>query len=1214
MVLAALALAGNNPAWGNADNGISGKYWFDNSAECISFLPGSFEVRTDGISEGLHIFNAYVEKDGVQSSVMSRWFLKDYNQLLKDTPKIYISIDGKHYDVIERTGSNGLFSIELPMAQMREGLHLLDATLTIGGAVSSTSSGWFVKTMSLSPGEKYKTALFIDGKHWKTLDTAVTGEGVISLCLDMNELPLGFHTLKTQLISPSGVPTSVKEAMFLRVPSTEQLSTLRGYYVIDGKYMGDIDPGIKSSVYNLDINVSELNAGLHSVSVYLASEIGISTTVKTAWFIKIPNGGEGVKKYEYWLNDNYDNTKTVTLDKPTDPFELVKLVDIDQEPFRTTSFSFAIENNTPVVYPLNDFQVRFSDSEGRLSMANSKFADVRGRKPVRDIEQIKESKTTLMPSVKDGELKWYSFTAEAGDSLALRFDRAAGYDLFAPDASELCHVSGADAMGNHGVALLHTGVYYLAVHDISNGYKEPSLYYEHIPRYALLSCSPEKASKKGALIMDISGNGFDKLKSIRIKNGSATLDASEWKVKDRYSLIARFEPEASGTPLGKYNLVAEYEDGTDAVVAKIDEAIELTESSKSNIRVDVVAPRIAQTPYEIYIDVKNESDQSCWGVPLNLAFEHSKNGMAVQFKDFYPVDINSKETPAPTYYLTSNLLNTGKKGVMFPTIVPYIGPNETIRLTVGLTTYAHEHVCVYAWNGTPWSDEFEEILSEGYDFEQINSLQQTNYLSAKALVYFNALAYEKANASGASSRRGIRKSWDRVNSAASVANNVSQATGMAMGGIVNGARLHGLNASLAAYGVDLSDETFGSLADYQNSLKQGMPTPGSVVAQAFGQGEIYDAANDFMNNCSQCPNPMPDPHTVDCYQSGDPNDMHGYTSPSGDKYIGLDVKTVQYTVEFENDPEIANASASVISVSNTLDGKSLDRKSFRPLKMIIGNKEVDLPAEHHFVKTLDMRTSINAIAELAFDYDVNTGEATWNIRSLDPMTMEPTKYMDDGVLPVNDDSKRGIGYLTYQIDLLDNLADGVEISNSAKIIFDDNDPIDTPVWTNITDYTRPTSEIVEISSDDNELFDFRIEGSDKGSGVWYYELYVKLENSDKWILALSNIETESFSYDFNADMSNAEFAVIAVDRAGNRQEESVMNALPGDADNNGEIDSNDVVVTRNYYKGLTATINKANADMTHDGKIDMQDATAIRNLYLDENVKLNANKNRKRKK
>lgn len=1197
ILLATIALAGSHQARGD-DGAITGRYWFDNSTTHTEFTPGRLEIATDGLRDGLHTLNAYVEQGGKISSVTSRCFLK-IAPVATVTPQIRLAVDGTPLQTVTTPGSNGVYSFELNTAGVREGLHQLQATADFGGTLSSTASQWFVKTFGVKPGEKYKTTVFLDGKPLQTYDTQASEGGVMSLSLDMNAVALGIHTLQAQVVSTSGVATDVKTAMFMRMPSTTQMSTMRGYYTIDSKLTGEIDATMSGNTFSFDFDASQLTPGLHSLSVYLASGLGLTTSVKTAWFIKIPLGGEGVKIYEYWINNNVASTRRVTLDKVANPFELISLVDIDEEPFRSTSFTFAIEEGKPVTYARNDFQVRFSDSEGRITMASKPYTDTRTRRVVTDIERITEKITTLRPNPAGANaIKWYQFEAEAGDSLALRFDRGAGYELYAPDATLLLQDSGADAVANRGVSLTQTGTHYIAVHDVANG-GTPSMQFTHIPRFALLSNTPNRASESGFLVVDVAGNGFDRLSSIALEKAGQRIEPSEIQVLDRYNLVMYFNNEEQ-MPTGTYDLIATYNDEGEAVTATKPAAVDIVGKSKADVTVEVETPRIVQTPYEIHVNVTNRSDQQCWGVPVNLGFSSAK-GFALQFKNFYPCDENEAGI-ASEQFVKSNLLGTGEEGAFVSIIIPYIGPNETISLTIGINSGAHQKVKAYAWNSEPWSDEFNEILADGFDFNLINNPASTGFITAKTLVYLDAYSKQYPDA---------EDTGDDVTSVPKVETDKELA-----GSIRNGHNYRIIaiikkkkkkeqsEESSKSHAVDNSNGKYNPLNSYENTPKTPMPEAKSTTPEPVPASII----NFFIEHTIIT---IP-PKLVDCYQAGDPNDMHGYTAPSGDTHIGVGVKTVNYTIEFENDPEIANAPASVIKVDNTLDGKRLDLNTFKPLKMIIGDKETDLPAEHHFVKTLDMRPGISSVAELTFDYDATTGKAQWSIRSLDPMSMEPTKYMDDGVLPVNDENGRGTGYLVYSIDLLPELPDGTTIDNSATIVFDDNEPISTPVWTNTTDYVLPTSAITSKTTSDNLTFDFTVEGEDAGSGIWFYDLYMRPAGSKGWILVKSQIESTEFSFTSASPLEDADFIVLATDRAGNRQDSEILTAMIGDADGNGTVEANDVVAIRNYYLGESTAIRRVNADVSLDGKIDNQDATATRNLYLAEHIKNKIQKTRRK--
>ena len=139
-----------------------------------------------------------------------------------------------------------------------------------------------------------------------------------------------------------------------------------------------------------------------------------------------------------------------------------------------------------------------------------------------------------------------------------------------------------------------------------------------------------------------------------------------------------------------------------------------------------------------------------------------------------------------------------------------------------------------------------------------------------------------------------------------------------------------------------------------------------------------------------------------------------------------------------------------------------------------------------------MRPEIDAIAQVSYNLDTATGDLQIEFASLDPMTMEPTILTSQGILPVNDDGEEGIGEFIYEIGIGKAVESDALIENSATIIFDDNDPIETPVWVNVTDYNRPVSRVISVEPNaDTGTARILVKAQDEGSGVWEYQLFVR---------------------------------------------------------------------------------------------------------------------------
>ena len=272
--------------------------------------------------------------------------------------------------------------------------------------------------------------------------------------------------------------------------------------------------------------------------------------------------------------------------------------------------------------------------------------------------------------------------------------------------------------------------------------------------------------------------------------------------------------------------------------------------------------------------------------------------------------------------------------------------------------------------------------------------------------------------------------------------------------------------------------------------------------------------------------------------SFDPNDIRGYLSESGSHYMRQEIQNIQYEIEFENDTTLATAAAHTIIVRDTLDATKFDLNSLAAHSVTIGDKRLELNGEQTFARTLDMRPELYVIAQINQDYDPTTGIVEWTIQSLDPMTMEPTDNPYQGVLPVNYFGN-GVGFIDYSINLKQAFADGTAISNRAGIIFDQNDVIMTPTWTNIVDAVKPTSYIEEVTTMADSL-NFVFVSQDNRSGVWYHSLYYRNASTEQeWQVRRAQIFEDSFVLHLE-DLLTTEYLVIAVDSAGNREDKEMV--------------------------------------------------------------------------
>ena len=200
--------------------------------------------------------------------------------------------------------------------------------------------------------------------------------------------------------------------------------------------------------------------------------------------------------------------------------------------------------------------------------------------------------------------------------------------------------------------------------------------------------------------------------------------------------------------------------------------------------------------------------------------------------------------------------------------------------------------------------------------------------------------------------------------------------------------------------------------------------------------------------------------------SVDPNDKVG---PQGATELQLlsDPKSMTYTIFFENLPA-ATAPAQEVLIEDQLDTSVFDLDNFSLGPITFGDWAVTpAPGMHEYTGSIDLRPELNEIVAITAKLDRKTGVLTWRLFSLDPITGKFTDDPDAGFLPPNVTSPEGEGSVLFTVGLKSGIQIGTDICNGASIIFDVNEPIETPFWCNtITEQIIDVPNVVGLSQPD----------------------------------------------------------------------------------------------------------------------------------------------------
>lgn len=240
--------------------------------------------------------------------------------------------------------------------------------------------------------------------------------------------------------------------------------------------------------------------------------------------------------------------------------------------------------------------------------------------------------------------------------------------------------------------------------------------------------------------------------------------------------------------------------------------------------------------------------------------------------------------------------------------------------------------------------------------------------------------------------------------------------------------------------------------------------------------------------------------------SYDPNEMSGplgLGDPETERYVKPG-EWMTYTVYFENRAD-ATAAAQEVRVTNPLS-PYLDWSTFE-MGEVAFNNQIDLGLSGRRSGTSEaVMKGTNTLVRTQLTLNEKTGIAEWYLRIVDPTTA--TGWPEDvfaGFLPPNDETFRGEGHLTYRVKVRDDAPHGVRIDNSASIVFDYNEPIETdPSWWNTVARTLEAGFVEpEVAVDEGGTVTVSVRGGSAERAV-SVQVYLSYQTASAADLDLKN--------------------------------------------------------------------------------------------------------------
>jgi hypothetical protein len=622
------------------------------------------------------------------------------------------------------------------------------------------------------------------------------------------------------------------------------------------------------------------------------------------------------------------------------------------------------------------------------------------------------------------------------------------------------------------------------------------------------SYSPERVANSGSATITFEGINFDSNTNVCLyKAGQDTLKADTIYTSDTYC-SAQFN--FNNTSLGAWNILVEYPD----TMVTIKNGLTVEETKTGKLDIEILGPDVFRKgrTTTFTIRVKNTGNTTISNPTIAVALDSEDSTFSLSCNS--SIDEKVREN-CEKVKLNINKLNFIKSDnvlghndrlcklglFLFPTLYSY----SSAELVVNVNSTGD--LSIAAWENPTTVEEINEILQKEINSSQLKSenISSINYGCAGQI---------------ASCLTAIACTRITNLSASLVTSTVSSIAITATTNNTPAGWTQTISAGLITAGV-LAEVTGVA------TVGTGVLLAGAVTLAVLDGLSCYNIAN-------KCPRPFPSTQIdVTAVGSFDPNDKYGYRSPTGSKYFNEDKTNFTYVIDFEN-KETASASAQEVFVTDSLDLNVFDIASFKAGSIKIGENTYDASFNARDAKwTIDMRPAMNYITYVTLKLDTATGVAQWYFKSVDPVTLDWPTDPTAGFLPPNDSIGRGQGSVSFSIDLKNGLSDEATLNNKATIVFDTNDPIKTPTWTNKKDVVAPTSSMSDPEIVADNLAHLVWEGTDNknGAGVYCFNVYVKKDNGEyEPYLSRTTTTSTDFEYDPNSGYS---FYVTAIDSAEN---------------------------------------------------------------------------------
>ncbi len=609
------------------------------------------------------------------------------------------------------------------------------------------------------------------------------------------------------------------------------------------------------------------------------------------------------------------------------------------------------------------------------------------------------------------------------------------------------------------------------------------------------SWSPGTANTVDPFAIAIYGNGFNQETAVSLKLSGETVMPDSLKVNYN-KMIAYFN--GTNFSVGKWDM--EVKIGAESNPLTFPAAIKIVKGETVDIWAQWIGPDrvLANRPTTCYVTYGNRGKKDAYGVILYVAVGPNQTVLFPGEIKPQQVSMEVNWDTIPNYVNVDYFLGSPFHGKVYTMFIPYMPQQYSGGMKLKVTSEGGSHEIRVAIS-QPIYDTYNEL------FESLKSSQGLGY------GFFNCMyAVAGLVADLTPGLSCAKAAFD--NSVLMAVDKYQKGESIKVEDIANSVAL----TAIGCVPGEAQLSTAFKIAKGMAAMYSGASDAGGAVGACGGfAGDCFKSLKDMV-----------------AFQSHDPNAKYGPAGRGSSYYVSTD-NEYQYMITYEND-SAATAAAQRVIITDTLDKNVLDITTFRPVGFGFSDTSYFYKPTDGDTVDIDLRPQKDIIVRVFYELDATSGILTWTFLTLDPNTYELVEGVDEGFLPPNQTPPEGEGNVLYAIQPVSGLAEGTEIKNSAHIVFDWNKEIPTNAWKNITDNVSPESAVEELPSKTLTTdFTVKWKGTDSGSGIFSYTVFVSEDDSTyyPWILS---------TYDTSAVFSGKggvtyKFYSISVDSAGNKE-------------------------------------------------------------------------------